>query len=157
GLLDFQIGADGDGDVARDVIVNLLGSQRAHTVPGLLADLDVAREKELQFATSLAFRRPQISEDVGRVAARPEDEAVRFDVHQADVLDVAHGQDDAARDNDCLFAGRQWKALRLERRRRARRDAEAEDARRAVTRPNKRVRRRIRRRTWRWCSGNDAW
>ena len=80
-----------------------------------LADLHVAGEVKLQFAGALGLAVLQAGDELLGVAALgPDDEAVGLDVEQADAGHVGDGDEDAAGDDDGLFAVGQRFALDVE-------------------------------------------
>src|SRR5262249_48950406 len=126
GPAEFHVAADGDGDIAADVVVDLVGPQQAVLGSGLLADFDITGKVKLLFAGVLSLLLVHAVEQVAGVAAGPEDELVGLHVDDTDALLVggAHGEDDAAGNDNGLLAVGHGKTLGLKRGRRARGDAE---------------------------------
>src|SRR5262249_2567165 len=104
----FQSRAEGDCDVAVEVVVDLVAAQQTLDdapvrLDRLLADLDVAGEVELEVIVSLVSG-AQVVEHFLRIGtAQEDDEAARFEVDLPEGGRVAAVEDHAAGDDDGLL------------------------------------------------------
>ena len=92
-----------------NVVVQLVGAQRAVFLRLLLAHLHVAGHVEFDLLAVVPFLAPHLGEHLLRVALGPDNQPIRLDVEDLDIARRRrHREDAAARDDDGPLARDEW-------------------------------------------------